>query len=157
MEIARKVPHRVTKLCLISTTGEADTPAQKQMRLKRLERVKEGRVASVIEEIVQLFTQQEKIKTTLREMLLRNLASFVPQQESVLARRTILSDLSGVPVPTLVIQARCDRVFPEPHSQKIVNALPNAKLAVVENSGHMVTMEMPEAVTALMRYWMMYF
>jgi pimeloyl-ACP methyl ester carboxylesterase len=39
---------------------------------------------------------------------------------------------------------------------EIAGAIPGARLAIIEDCGHLTTMERPQAVTALMRDWMLY-
>lgn len=56
------------------------------------------------------------------------------------ARRTheknLLPQLPNLRVPALVIQGAEDPIFPPPHGKISAQAIPNAKLLVVENMGH---------------------
>jgi pimeloyl-ACP methyl ester carboxylesterase len=64
--------------------------------------------------------------------------------------------LSKVPGPTLVIHGRQDVIFSLEEHESIVAAVPNATLAIIEDCGHGSPMERPQAVTALLRYWLSY-
>jgi pimeloyl-ACP methyl ester carboxylesterase len=57
--------------------------------------------------------------------------------------------LGGVKAPALVVWGRSDRVVPIECGEHYARALPGARLAVVENAGHFVEMEQPEAVGEL--------
>jgi pimeloyl-ACP methyl ester carboxylesterase len=57
--------------------------------------------------------------------------------------------LGGVKAPALVVWGRRDRVVPLECGEHYARALPAARLAVVENAGHYVEMEQPEAVGKL--------
>jgi pimeloyl-ACP methyl ester carboxylesterase len=51
--------------------------------------------------------------------------------------------LGGVKAPTLVVWGREDRIVPLECGEHYVKALPHARLAVIENAGHLVDMERP--------------
>lgn len=80
--------------------------------------------------------------------------SFIRQEEAMLKRDESQSILSTIACPTLVIHAAQDNVFSVAEHQELVEGIPHAKLAVIEDSGHMSPLEMPQAVTTLLRYWL---
>jgi len=57
--------------------------------------------------------------------------------------------LGAVRVPSLVVWGDDDKVVPQSAGKRYVEALPNAKLEVVKNSGHCVDMEQPETLAKL--------
>jgi pimeloyl-ACP methyl ester carboxylesterase len=59
--------------------------------------------------------------------------------------------LPEVHVPTLLIWGAADRVVPIAVGRQYERALPNARLEVVEGAGHLVEIEEPERVAALIR------
>ena len=63
-------------------------------------------------------------------------------------------ELPGIRVPTMVICGRQDALTPLARSQEMAGAIPGAQLAVIEECGHLSTMERPQAATALMRLWL---
>ena len=61
--------------------------------------------------------------------------------------------LPTINVPTLVIVGDDDAISPPAEMQAIAAAIPNAEFVVIPDSGHMTTMENPEAVNeALLRF-----
>lgn len=56
--------------------------------------------------------------------------------------------LSEIAAPALVLCGSADRMTPPAESQALAAGLPHAELRLVERSGHMVTLEQPDAVTA---------
>jgi pimeloyl-ACP methyl ester carboxylesterase len=54
-------------------------------------------------------------------------------------------------IPTLIMVGERDVLTPLSHSQAIADALPDAELVVVPGSGHMLMMEVPDAVTERLR------
>jgi pimeloyl-ACP methyl ester carboxylesterase len=59
-------------------------------------------------------------------------------------KRTELHALRSVPVEILVGDA--DRLTPQRHSRQLADALPDARLHLVERTGHMLTQERPQLV-----------
>lgn len=58
----------------------------------------------------------------------------------------VMDEVSSVNVPTLVISGRDDVATPPKFSKYLAERVPGAKLCVVEDAGHMVLVERPEAV-----------
>ena len=59
--------------------------------------------------------------------------------------------LGGITAPSLVIGGEHDRVFPPEHSRVIADAIPNARLVIVPNTGHGLLFECGEQVIELIR------
>lgn len=153
LEIMRHHRDRVTKLCLIDTSAELDSIEKTQHRLDMLEQVKLGNIHHVLEQIKQNFVYQKAVEGAVKEMFLRNQHSFIRQEKIMLARQTCTDFLPELSLPTLLIVGAEDKGF-YAAMMNIQKALPTAKLAVIEKSGHMTPMEAPEAVTSLMRDWL---
>jgi pimeloyl-ACP methyl ester carboxylesterase len=60
-------------------------------------------------------------------------------------------NLAGVKVPTLVMAGRHDRIVPLENGQRLVAALPDARLVILEDSGHSAPEEEPETVAKTLR------
>jgi pimeloyl-ACP methyl ester carboxylesterase len=65
--------------------------------------------------------------------------------------------LPRIACPTLVIAGRQDPLFPVAEHAFIARSVQNGRLAVVEDAGHAVQRERPQAVTAMTRYWLTYY
>jgi pimeloyl-ACP methyl ester carboxylesterase len=63
--------------------------------------------------------------------------------------------LPKIKTKTLVIHGRQDRVILEEECQFLADHIANAKLALIEQSGHVTPLEQPQAFTALMRLWLL--
>jgi pimeloyl-ACP methyl ester carboxylesterase len=55
--------------------------------------------------------------------------------------------LGDISVPTLVIGGKDDRLTPPKFSEYLREHIPNARLLLVEEAGHMVMLEQPAVVT----------
>jgi pimeloyl-ACP methyl ester carboxylesterase len=63
-------------------------------------------------------------------------------------KRTELKALQSVPVEILVGDS--DKLTPQRHSRQLVEALPEARLQVVERTGHMLTQERPQRIVEVL-------
>jgi len=61
--------------------------------------------------------------------------------------------LGSITVPTLVIVGRQDEWSPLAQHEAMAAAIPGARLEVVDHAGHMVTVEQPEIIPALLVEW----
>jgi pimeloyl-ACP methyl ester carboxylesterase len=62
--------------------------------------------------------------------------------------------LAQVNCPTLVLCGEADRLTPPEHSREIVQGVSGARLEIVPGAGHMLTMEQPARVNALLLPWL---
>jgi pimeloyl-ACP methyl ester carboxylesterase len=79
-------------------------------------------------------------------------AGFFRQQEAMLGRPGSRHDLARIACPTLVLCGRQETLTPLEVHQEIASSIDGAKMVIIQLSGHLTTMEQPEAVTAVMRY-----
>lgn len=81
--------------------------------------------------------------------------AFLRQQKAIMGRPDSRGDLGGFDLPTLVLCGRQDALTPLEMHEEMAASIPCARLCVVEESGHLSPMERPQAVTALMRGWLL--
>ncbi len=155
LEVMRSAPARVSRLCLLNTTARCDSEEKKGRRKKLIERVRAGQFREVVGEIVEKFVFNARAKGDVEKMFLEvGEEAFIHQQLAMLARKECISILSTITCPTLVVHAAQDQNFSLEEHQELVDRILNARLAIVEGSGHMSPMERPEAVTDLFRSWL---
>jgi len=82
--------------------------------------------------------------------------AFVRQETAIMARPDSRDDLRTIKCPTLVLCGQQDTLTPLELHKEMVARIPNARLAIIEDCGHMSAMEQPQAVTALLRDWLLY-
>ncbi len=76
------------------------------------------------------------------------------QQTAMLGRPDSHRDLARVRVPTLVMCGRQDPVTPLADHEAMAACVPGSQLSVIEDCGHLSTIEQPEAVTAQLSRWL---
>jgi pimeloyl-ACP methyl ester carboxylesterase len=65
--------------------------------------------------------------------------------------RALLRDLR---IPVLIACGREDQVTPPALSRALASVIPSAHLAVVDRCGHMLPLERPDELAALLRQWL---
>ena len=63
------------------------------------------------------------------------------------------AELATIKASTLLIWGDTDKIIPTRHSKKAVDSLPNARLEILKDCGHLVQLEAPQRVTRLMVDW----
>ncbi len=160
--VAARAPERVERLALVCTWGRpiADFTTGRE---KTLARAAAGEYETLLEENLPFILHPDRLadaslvgpvldmqRRAGRETLVRNLRAFDIDDDS----RPLLPLIR---CPTLVLAARDDRFFPFAEQQFLAGAIAGARLAVIDDCGHCAPMERPQAVTALLRYWLRYF
>jgi len=162
LEIMRRAPGRVTKLALLDTSARSDTEEQSRRRNHFIQLTREGRFNNVISTLLSLIVhpdrmQDEQLCKNIKEMNLRvGPEIFMRQQAAITGRPDSRKNLSTIKCPTLILCGRQDASTPLEVHEEMSSTIPKARLAIIEDCGHMSTMERPHAVTALLRDWLIY-
>ncbi len=61
---------------------------------------------------------------------------------------SLLDQLGSVRVPVLVVWGAADRIYPPEHGEAFVKAIPDARLVVLDEAGHLPQLETPSALLA---------
>jgi pimeloyl-ACP methyl ester carboxylesterase len=159
-ELMRRAPDRVTHLALLDTTARTDPPEITARRHRFIGMAREGRLDEVMASYLPLFVhprrlEDEPFKAKLAAMSARvGEAAFYKQQEAMLSRPDSRPGLGGIRCPTLVLCGRQDALTPLEVHREMASLIPGSRLVIIEDSGHLTTMEQPEATTAVLRYWL---
>src|SRR5262249_21263167 len=81
--------------------------------------------------------------------------AFIRQETALLTREDYRPLLPEIRCPTLVVVGEADASTPLPMAEEMAHGIPGARLEVVKESGHLTTLEQPEATTALLRDWLL--
>ncbi len=158
LEVMRTAPSRVSKLCLLNTTARGDLDEKKARRQMMIRKTEQGQFLEVVKEMAEYFIVNPLVKNDVEKMFLDvGKEAFIHQEEAMIMRHECQSVLPGITCPTLVIHAAKDRVFSLEEHRELVDQIAGAKLAIVEDAGHMSPIEMPQAITALLKFWLTYF
>jgi pimeloyl-ACP methyl ester carboxylesterase len=160
LEVVAQAPERVTHLALLDTRAVTDTPEEAARRRGLMELSQKGRFKGVTPKLLPLLLHPANLKNEKLTRLVMDMAEsigregFLRQQKALLNRADRSRQLPTIVQPTLVLCGRQDALTPLPLSQAMARAIPDAKLVVVEDSGHLTPMEQPEAVNRALREWL---
>ncbi|UUX97877.1 alpha/beta fold hydrolase [Aquabacterium sp. J223] len=164
LEVVRLAPQRVQRLMLMDTgvdplpEGEAGVQ-ERDKRLALLAIAREHGMRAMGAEWARGMVHPSRLDGPLFAEILamierRSPPQFEAQINALLARPDARGVLAGVRCPTVLLCGRQDAWSPLARHEEMQRLLPASRLAVIEDSGHMSTMEQPAAVTQALRAWM---
>lgn len=159
-EIMRSAPQRVSRLALLDTGARADTPEQTTRRKDLIGLAERGEFKAVSPRLLPLFVHEDRLSDAPLIEDVTEMANgvgkdaFLRQQKAIMARPDSRPGLSAIGCPTLVLCGRQDVLTPPELSEEIAGMIPGAELVLIDDCGHLATMERPDAVNAALRAWM---
>jgi pimeloyl-ACP methyl ester carboxylesterase len=159
-EVMRQAPERVLSLALLSTLASADGPEQTARRQGYIRLVEAGNFAGVVEERIPILIhparrEDEPLLAVVRRMALdTGPDTFLRQQLAIMGRIDSGPFLSAIACPVLLLRGAQDSISRAEQHAEIHAAIPAARLETLEDAGHLVTLERPHTVNALLREWL---
>lgn len=80
--------------------------------------------------------------------------AFIRQQTAIMSRPDSRRGLASVDCPTLVIAGADDNVTLPQYTEEIANLIPQSRLVVIPECGHLSTLEQPAATTRALVEWL---
>jgi pimeloyl-ACP methyl ester carboxylesterase len=160
LEIMRQAPQRVRKLALLDTAARADTPEQTKRRHEFIELAERGKFLGVTDMLMPLLVHPSRLAETPLTDAIRLMAKnvgkdgFIRQQKAIMSRADSRPLLATIKCPTLVLCGRQDQLTPLDRHEEMAAGIKGAKLEVLEDCGHMSTMEKPAEVNRALRQWL---
>ena len=160
LEIMRQAPQRVLRLALLDTAAGAELPQQTRRRMEFLDLAERGLFDRVTETLLPLLIHSarlgERALTDSIKSMARNIGkdAFIRQQHAIMSRADSLGLLRSINCPTLVLCGRQDALTPLARHEEIAAGIKGARLEVIEDCGHLSTMEKPAEVNAALRRWL---
>lgn len=159
LELVRQAPERVERLALLNTNARPDSPESTENRRrlmalagKDFEKV----VATLLErQLAPAHLADAAITGTITQMAQSiGREAFARQQQAIIGRIDSRPHLAAIRCPTLVVAGREDAIMPLELLQELAKGIAGARLEVVEDCGHMATLEQPERVTQALHLWL---
>lgn len=160
MELLRRAPDRVTRLALMDTNPLAETPAVAAAREPQIIGVRTGRLEQVMREEMKPGYlapgpyRNEVLDLVMDMALTLGPETFVRQSRALQRRRDQQGTLRKCKVPTLILCGAHDALCPIKRHTFMAELIPYAELEVIEDAGHLPTLECPDQTTAALRRWM---
>ncbi len=160
LEIMRQAPDRVIRLALLNTSARPDTQEKMRFRQELINLARVGQFKGVTRRLLPKLIHPERVADAVLVENILQMAerigreAFLRQQRLIMNRPDSRHDLALIHCPTVVICGRQDGLTPLAESEEMAEKIPRAKLVVIEDCGHLSTMERPRAVSAVLRYWL---
>ena len=160
LEIMRQAPDRVVRLALLDTSARPDTLEKIKFRQELIDLARTGQFKGVTPRLLPKLVHPDRLDDpALVESVLAmaervGREAFLRQQRLLMNRPDSRHDLALIHCPTVVICGRQDGLTPLADSIEMADKIPGGTLVVIEDCGHLSTMERPHAVSAVLRYWL---
>ena len=154
-EIWRQAPDRVSHLALLDTNPHPESPERAMRRLEQIEQALNGGLKDLVRESLKPLylaacnRNNEALLDTIMAMTL-DLGPEVFRRQAIAAKNRLDSvpTLSTIGCPTTVICGSEDGVCPVSYHELMASRIPNAELVVLDDCGHLASLEQPKRVTA---------
>lgn len=160
MEVLRQAPDRIERVAFLDTNPLAETPKVAARRAPQIEAVRKGRLKQVMRDemkpnyLVDGPNTAEILDLCLEMALDQGPDVFVRQSEALRDRPDQSETLRRANHPALVLCGRHDRLCPLARHELMVDLMPNAHLEVIEDAGHLPTLEQPQRTNAAIAAWL---
>ncbi len=152
-ELWRQAPQRITHLALLDTNPHADTPDKRTMRMHQVQQVLSGQLMKLATESLKP-AYLAKANRDDQELLDEILAMALDAGEEVFERQSLalkdradsVATLDTINCPTTVICGAEDHICPPAYHELMAERIPGSRLVVIEDCGHLATMEQPDIV-----------
>ena len=160
VEIMQFAAERVTRLALLDTGVRGQNEAERAVRRARIRLATEGRFELVLGMQMARFIPAYRLpdKKLVDEVMAMcgeiGVEIYKRQEELAAIRADRRPDLPKIGCPTVVVCGRDDAATPLFLSEEMAAAIKGSELVVIEQCGHLITMEKPEETNAILRKWL---
>jgi pimeloyl-ACP methyl ester carboxylesterase len=160
VEIMQIAADRVTRLALLDTGMRRQNPTEQAIRRARIRLAEEGRFELVLglqmSRFIPAYRLPDKhlvddVMTMCRET---GVEIYKRQEELAAVRVDRRPDLPKIACPTIVVCGRDDAATPLFLSEEIAAGIKGSDLMVIEDCGHLITLEKPDETNAILRRWL---
>jgi 3-oxoadipate enol-lactonase/4-carboxymuconolactone decarboxylase len=152
MWLAENEPSRLERLVLCCTSASLGPASMWQDRANTARTAGMGAMAEPVVSrwVTPAFAESHpETVTWLQEMVASHSPEGYASCCTAIERMSIVDSLSTVKAPTLVIAGADDPATPPEHGQRIADAVPGARLAVVPEAAHLGNIQQPATFTGL--------
>lgn len=159
-EIWRQAPEKINKLILMNTNHRKPSDQTRANQQRFLGMSALGEFNEITTDFLKdamlhpKHAQNKALRETVLQMAINTgKEAFFRQIKAQLNRPDSSPDLPNIKCPSLVITGRQDQVCTPAIHEEIARLIPNAQLEIVEECGHLSTLEQPLQVNQIIRNW----
>ena len=161
MEICAQDPKRIEKLVLIDTNPLAELEEVKLKREPQISDALSGKLINVIRDEMKpnylaSSENQDIILNICMEMALSlGPKVFINQSRALQTRADQQSNIQSINIPVLIMCGSEDKLCTVERHEMMHNMISNSELKIINNAGHMPTLEQPSETTEVLKEWLM--
>lgn len=159
LEMQAQARARIAGLTLIAVNPLADAPHRAAGRIALADQAARAGMRTVIEQLWPHSVhasrlQDDELLETLAGMAARSsLACFRQQTAIAIQRRDLRHTLASLTVPLLIMNGDSDVICTPEHHRLLADAAPAARHITLEQCGHFLPLEMPQACACALQTW----
>jgi pimeloyl-ACP methyl ester carboxylesterase len=160
LELEHLAGDRITRLALLDAGAHPLQPGEKEERMQQVYLAENKGMKALADDWIPPMLHPDhrtdaQLVQTIRQMVLRHDSQVYRRHINAALNRADQSRyLSGIRKKVLLVCGEQDEWSPVAQHEEIARQIPEAELKIVPDAGHMVTMEQPEAVSALLLQWL---
>ena len=160
MEIVSQAPERVERLALLDTNPLAELPDVLKRRGPQIDAIKNGQLKEIIRDEMKPNHLFDGVRKTEILKLCMDMAldigpdAFIRQSIALRDRVDQKNTLGSYKRPALVLCGRYDVLCPLERHELMHTLLENSKLEIIEDAGHLPTLEQPKITTMALASWL---
>ena len=160
MEIVSQAPERVERLALLDTNPLAELPDVLKRRGPQIDAIKNGQLKEIIRDEMKPNYLFDGVRKTEILKLCMDMALdigpdvFIRQSIALRDRVDQKNTLGSYKRPALVLCGRHDVLCPLERHELMHTLLENSKLEIIEDAGHLPTLEQPKITTMALASWL---
>ena len=161
MEIYSQEPNRIEKLILMDTNPKAELDEVKLKREPQIREVNNGKLLEVMrDEMKPNYLAESENKTSVLSVCMDmalNLGPdvFINQSRALQSRLDQQNTIQSIKIPVLILCGSEDKLCPVERHEMMHNMITDSDLKIINNAGHMPTLEQPRETTEVIKEWLM--
>lgn len=160
MEILAQAADRVINVALLDTSPLSESGDIKKVREQQIKQVQTGRLKQLmLEQVIPMLHLEGKYGAKIADTFLSMALGlgkdvFERQSRALRSRPDQQETLKKITVPALILCGQNDWPCPLEQHQLMHELIDCSRLEIIEDAGHLTTLEQPEATTAAIEKWL---
>ena len=161
MEIYSQEPKRIEKLILMDTNPKAELDEVKLKREPQIKEVNKGKLLEVMRDEMKpnYLAESENKRSVLNVCMDMALTLgpdvFINQSRALQSRLDQQNTIQSIKIPVLIMCGSEDKLCPVERHEMMHNMISDSDLKIINNAGHMPTLEQPRETTEVLKEWLM--
>ena len=161
MEIYSQAPNRIEKLILMDTNPKAELDEVKLKREPQIREVNKGKLLEVMrDEMKPNYLAESENKGSVLNVCMDMALTlgpdvFINQSRALQSRLDQQNTIQSIKIPVLILCGSEDKLCPVERHEMMHNMITDSDLKIINNAGHMPTLEQPRETTEVIKEWLM--